>query len=463
MDSTTVSSVDWADAVGATGYDVYLGDACPPPAYPHLAYQYVTTSQRTGVTLISDTDYCWKVVALTAEPGCVAQGPVWTFRTACIDPLPGAPLVTSTDHYYATGTTSDVYRLTFDEDVTNVAASLTWTPIVGSGAMGSVTAVDAQTYDIAFSGAADGDLYRLTVGTGVVDTCGTAVAAPVEIYLGVVASGQTCGDAVDVTQASMPVTVPGTFDGDPVAGGSCDTTPTNAAWFQYTAPATGFYDVHAVNHTTTFAYSRLAIFEGTTCNPYGAELACWSALDQQVRGKVHLTSGTTYLLLFYTDSETYTMVDPSLSILPGSPPPLGDSCALPATTSSSNHYLGASNEDCWSWSADLTNTVNDHDFSTCDTAVGADVVIEYTTGPTQFLLTYDATVSNTQNGEGYVAVEALSFSCAAGASAHCYSPGPGGPTTYSDSIVVLPSTTYYVWVADGWNAHHLPDMTVCLW
>jgi hypothetical protein len=81
-----------------------------------------------------------------------------------------------------------VYTLTFNEDVQGVdMTSLTWTPVVGSGTMDSVTQVDAQTYEVAFSGVVDEDEYTLTVTTDVLDTCGHPLAAAVDLTISIVA------------------------------------------------------------------------------------------------------------------------------------------------------------------------------------------------------------------------------------------------------------------------------------
>ena len=78
--------------------------------------------------------------------------------TACLDPVPGVPTVVSnTTRLYNMGTAGGVYRLTFSEGVTGVSTGLTWTPVVGTGTLGAATQLDPQTYDIAFSGAADGE------------------------------------------------------------------------------------------------------------------------------------------------------------------------------------------------------------------------------------------------------------------------------------------------------------------
>lgn len=154
------------------------------------------------------------------------------------------------------------------------------------------------TYTIAFH--TDGDSYTM-----------------VDPTVNIVAPGPdpACAAAEDVSGMSFPHTVTGTFDSDPMQGGSCDTTPTNAAYFTYTPSVTGSYNITANNSSATNAYSRLAVFETSGCDPYGAELACVtnSSVSATASG-VTLQAGTSYLILFYTDGDSYTMVDPDISI-----------------------------------------------------------------------------------------------------------------------------------------------------
>jgi hypothetical protein len=332
VDAAELTSLSWGAAAGATEYAVYLGTECPPPAYPDPAYQIVTDPTLAGLTLDYDVSYCWKVVAL-ATAGCFTAGPTWGFTTAewvCPDPVAGPPTVISGDAAYAPGTTSGTYVLTFSEPVQNVATNLTWNQVTGTGTLGAVTMTSPTTAEVAFSGVADGDRYTLTVRTGITDTCGNAMSTPMAIAISIrspAAPGSLCTEAVDVTDAtSFPVTLTGTFDDDPAVGGSCDTTPTNAVWFTYTPLVDGAYRITTTNATTTSAYSRLAVFEGTSCAPYGAQLACGVASGKTITQSVFLTAGTPYLILFHTDGTSYTMVNPSISIATFVPGP-GDFCS----------------------------------------------------------------------------------------------------------------------------------------
>ena len=312
VEPATVTSLDWDDAAGATGYDVYWGTTCPPPAYPSAGYTAVTASALTGLSFSQGATYCWKVVALD-DNLCSAEGPEWTFTTSCTDPVAGPPAVTSSD---ATMSAGGSYLLTFSEDVLGVAGNLTLTAVSGSGTLGAVTAVSAQSYQVAISGAAPGDVYTLTVGTGVTDICHTALAAPVDLTITIeIPEGMACSDPEDLTGASFPVQLTGTFDDDPASGPSCDTTPNNVVWYTFTPSTTGLYEIQAGNQTTTIAFSRLAVFEGTACGTYGTEVDCVTAISTDISTTVSLTQGTTYLIMFFTDGDTYTMVDPSISIV----------------------------------------------------------------------------------------------------------------------------------------------------
>jgi hypothetical protein len=126
--------------------------------------------------------------------------------------------------------------------------------------------------------------------------------------------GEVCQEAIDLSAVTFPHAVTGTFDEDPAAGGSCDTTPTNAVWFTYTPATTGNYTVTAENQSTSYPYSRLAVFEGAGCSPLGTELDCMVSSSDTVSTTVTLDAGTPYLLLFHTDGDTYTMVDPIVDI-----------------------------------------------------------------------------------------------------------------------------------------------------
>ncbi len=351
VDESSVTSVSWADSAGASSYDVYFGDTCPPPTYPDPAFQNVTASELTGLTLAPDTGYCWQVVALDAN--CAVQGPQWTFHTTCSDPVPGAPVVTSSLAVeYPQGTTSGTYTLTFSEDVSGVTTGLQWTPVVGSGTMGAVIQVGPQTYTVPFLGVADGDQYTLTVTTSVQDLCGAPLSAAVDVAITVASpsagTGLTCADAIDLNATGLPGTTVGSFTDSGVTGGSCDSTADNVVWYTYSPPVTGWYTVDATNaETASNPYSRIAVFETSSCSPYGAEVGCVINSDNLATlSPIHLDSSQTYLIMFYTDGPSYFMVDPSINISPAAPPPAGTTCQDPIdldTTALPHQEVGAFN------------------------------------------------------------------------------------------------------------------------
>lgn len=311
---TSTSVLDWDDATSATHYAVYLSDSCPPPTYPDPSFVAVSTSELTGVTLQDEVSYCWQAVSLDAAD-CATVGPVWTFTTACTDPVAGAPQVTSSDQVNPAWTTSGSYLLTFNEPVSNVPASLTWTPVVGTGTMSAPVVINAQSYSIPFSGVMPGDQYILTVGPTVQDGCGLSSVGTVQVHITVESvTGEQCPQAVDITGATMPVALSGTFDHDGWGNPSCDTSPTNTVWYTFTPSQSGVYEFRAQNYSGTNAYSRLALFAGESCSPLGTEVHCSTDSSRVVETPVTLLAGTRYVIAFYTDGQSYTMVDPTLSV-----------------------------------------------------------------------------------------------------------------------------------------------------
>jgi hypothetical protein len=272
-------------------------------------------------------------------------------------------------------------------------------------------------------------------------------------------AGASCAEAVDVSSESFPYQLSGVFDNDGEPGGTCDPESDNAVWFAYTPTATGWYEVYAENHTATDAWSRLAIFETDACDPYGPELDCVTNTDVHATATLELTASVTYLIMFYTDGEWWTMVDPEITINETDPPPAGYSCDYPADVATDNHYTGGLGEDCWSWTADPAETAPDHVF-TCDGWVGGDVVVEYTTDSAQTTLSYDASITNYETN-GFIAFEITGATCEDGPSEYCTS--TFDVTSTSGSLAVNPSTVYYVWIADGLAGNRLPDVDLCLW
>jgi hypothetical protein len=311
-DVLTTTKLDWDDAPNASGYAVYFGETCPPPSYPNAAYTQVTASERSGIHLTFGKSYCWKVVALNGS--CVQEGPAWAFFTGCTDTVPGAPTVTSSDLSYHTLGTTGSYLLTFSEAVQNVDLGLTWSATSGSGTMGAITPISDTEFRVAFQGVALGDVYTLHVGSNVTDLCGTPLAPEVDITIAISEQGSVCMHAANLNSMTLPAVVAGDFAEDPSKTTSCDSTPTNVVWSKFTAQADGLHRFAAKNATTTNAYSRLAVFEGATCPPAGTEVACVVASGKSVETYVSLTQGTTYTLMFFTDGNTYTMVDPEIDV-----------------------------------------------------------------------------------------------------------------------------------------------------
>jgi len=126
--------------------------------------------------------------------------------------------------------------------------------------------------------------------------------------------GETCDSAANVSAEAFPFQLFGTFGDDPATGGSCDTNANNTVWFSYTPAVTGDFLISLTNNTTTDAYSRLAVFSTTECSPYGTELTCATAVGKTVSDTVALTAGTPHLIMFYTDDESYTMIDPVIDL-----------------------------------------------------------------------------------------------------------------------------------------------------
>lgn len=127
--------------------------------------------------------------------------------------------------------------------------------------------------------------------------------------------GESCSTAVDISSVSFPYQLAGVFDWQG-EGGSCDQTASNAVFYVYTPPTSGSYEIHAQNTTSDFAFSRLAIFEGSSCSPYGQEVLCELSMARDVSTTVSLVGGANYLIQFYTDGQNFPMVGPVISITP---------------------------------------------------------------------------------------------------------------------------------------------------
>jgi Lamin Tail Domain len=194
--------------------------------------------------------------------------------------------------------------------------------------------------------------------------------------------GITCAAATDISSVTFPFTLAGTFDDDPTVGFTCDATPTNVVWYEYTPTVTGNYVINAAT-TDTWAYAQLAITETNACDPYGAEVACVLGDDYYLSTGVALTSGVTYLIALFTDDEAFLMTDPEIDILP---PIAGDSCGDTVDLSSAT------------FPHSLTGTFP-HDPATgfsCDTDPTNVVWYEFTPSTTG-IYTFDATNNTTDD------------------------------------------------------------------
>jgi hypothetical protein len=74
--------LDWANASGATSYDVYFGTTTSPPFWANTS-----ASNYALPVLTCNADYYWKIVAKNSCGGTI--GPLWHFSTVCC--MPGAP------------------------------------------------------------------------------------------------------------------------------------------------------------------------------------------------------------------------------------------------------------------------------------------------------------------------------------------------------------------------------------
>jgi hypothetical protein len=137
-----------------------------------------------------------------------------------------------------------------------------------------------------------------------------------QIDIRALGEGELCTEAADVSAETFPFQLIGTFNHDPVVAPTCDDTPTNAVWFSYTPTTDGTYGITATNHTATAAWSRLAVFESASCDPLGTQVSCIANMALTATASVTLTAGTTYVILSYTDGDTFTMVDPEIAITP---------------------------------------------------------------------------------------------------------------------------------------------------
>jgi hypothetical protein len=107
-DVSVTADLDWADATGATSYDVYFGTS-PSPLYDGNT----TSSSYSLPTLNDSTHYYWKIVAKN-DCGETA-GPMWDFTTGAnsvptlgtVDPSSGSGPVGVTTYFTTTWSDAD--------------------------------------------------------------------------------------------------------------------------------------------------------------------------------------------------------------------------------------------------------------------------------------------------------------------------------------------------------------------
>jgi hypothetical protein len=269
--------------------------------------------------------------------------------------------------------------------------------------------------------------------------------------------GSLCESAVDVSGATFPVSLPGDFTVEPSAGSTCDPMPHNAAWARYTAPVSDWYRFTAANPSPATSRLRLAVFAPSACELLAPQLDCAVSDTSSASAVAHVTAGQEVLLLASTQSDGITMVDPTFDVAPTPPPPSGLKCNRPAQVGDPNHQVSGQGADCWSWAADPNDTAPHHSFS-CDGYVSGDVVVAYTTGPSQHQLQYEATLPNAPPYDG-LALEISEEPCAPPlARVHCESTDS---VVISDTVSVAPSTTYYLWLAHS-RLLARPALELCL-
>jgi hypothetical protein len=171
----------------------------------------------------------------------------------------------------------------------------------------------------------EGSVYSIAVYTDSEDSLNDDPVLSIEPFSA--DPGHHCLSALDVTDLTMPLAAEtecpegsncgaliGEFDDDPAVGSTCDSTPTNAAWFRFTPSSGGNYKISLSNKTETFAYSRGAIFEGTDCGVLATPVVCATEFSKNMDLQAELEAGKTYTILFYMDGDTYTMLDSMIEI-----------------------------------------------------------------------------------------------------------------------------------------------------
>jgi hypothetical protein len=146
-------------------------------------------------------------------------------------------------------------------------------------------------------------------------------------------TGQNCANAEDISDATFPLQLNGSFTLDGV-GGTCDPTATNGVWFTYTASATDNYKL-SVNNQDSSAWGRVAVYQSEGCESLAStEMQCTEFTAAGGEIPLSLEAGQTYKIHFYTDGESYAMTNPSISIEPVVLVTGGDTCDAAADLTS---------------------------------------------------------------------------------------------------------------------------------
>lgn len=263
--------------------------------------------------------------------------------------------------------------------------------------------------------------------------------------------GSICSLAEDLTAATFPHTLNGTFNEDPLALGSCASSPTNVAWFKYTAPTTDRYRIEADNQSSTIAYSRLVVLESEDCSPYGAEIACDTQSSTAIETDVDLVGGQTYLIAFHTDGNSYTMVNPVMNVEVKGPPPPGGACdAALSATGQSFPYSAPGN-----FEEDPSNVA-----PTCDTSVTNAAWFTYSPATTGW---YDLSLVNNTTDNSYSRVAVFEGAACAPVGPQLYCGTSSSKTHTTNNAILMDAATTYtiVFYTDGDSyAMEDPQLTV---
>jgi hypothetical protein len=127
--------------------------------------------------------------------------------------------------------------------------------------------------------------------------------------------GNGCQLPRDVSGETFPLQVNGDFRCEPLAAGSCVTEAYNALWFAYTATSSSTHTITVTNSCSS-CDSNLAVFDGSSCEPLGNELACESVSGPSATATAALATGTDYRIVYTTSNRNHVPLDPEITITP---------------------------------------------------------------------------------------------------------------------------------------------------